>query len=145
MPFTYKDCIKRGLLSPIPPSLDKAKLSIQQAEKWLEEAKRTLDSKAYSACIIAAYLIMFHAARSILFRDGFREKSHACLARYLDKLVETNELEQKWVDALDHLREIRHDDQYSLGFFATPEEAVNSIKSSTDFLERIRTLINASK
>ena len=47
----------------------------------------------FSSSILASYMVMFHAARTILFFDGFREKSHACVARYLEeKYVKTGKL-----------------------------------------------------
>lgn len=42
MAFTYRNCIEQGLLRRIPPSKDKALRSIEKAEKWLQEAKKTL-------------------------------------------------------------------------------------------------------
>lgn len=57
---------------------------------------------------------MFHTARTILWNDGFREKSHACIGRYLETVyVKKKLLEQRWVDLLDYYRNIRHDDSYS--------------------------------
>jgi len=90
---------------------------------------------AFNSSILASYMIMFHAARSILFFDGYREKSHACVARYLEeKYVKTGKLDRKWVELLDHSREIRHYDQYDLSFFSTKEDAENALKSARDFL-----------
>lgn len=90
---------------------------------------------------------MFHAARSILFLDGFREKSHACVARYLEeKYVKTGKLDKRWVDLLDYSREIRHDDQYDLSFYSTLEEAQNALRSAKDFFSSIENLLtNISK
>jgi len=60
---------------------------------------------------------MFHAARAILFIDGFREKSHFAVDRYLeDKYATTGLLEKEWIDILDFYRETRHEDQYSISF-----------------------------
>ena len=93
MAFRYKDCIEKGLLRKIPASSDKAKQSIKKAEKWLEEARKTLNGKAFDSSVLASYMVMFHSARAILFHDGYREKSHACVARYLEeKYVKTGEL-----------------------------------------------------
>lgn len=86
-------------------------------------------------------MAMFHAARSILFFDGYREKSHACIARYLEeKYVKSQKLDIKWVELLDHSREIRHDDQYNLSFFSTEEEAENALQSAKAFLNEIENL-----
>jgi len=90
MVFKYKDCIEKGLLRKVPSSKDKALQSINKAKKWLEEAKKTLAGEAFDSSVLASYMVMFHSARAILFRDGFRERSHACVARYLEeKYVKT--------------------------------------------------------
>ena len=118
MPFNYNDCMREGLLRKIPPSKDKATQSLKKAREWLKEAENSLKGDAFNSSILASYMVMFHAARTILFLDGFREKSHACVARYLEeKYVKTGKLDKKWMELLDHSREIRHDDQYDLSFF----------------------------
>ena len=89
---------------------------------------------------------MFHAARSILFYDGYREKSHACIARYLEeKYVKTGKLDKKWIELLDHNREIRHNDQYNISFFSTKTEATNALKAANDFLIAIENLFKSIK
>jgi len=135
MGFNYNDCIKEGLLRKIPPSKDKALQSFKKAHEWLKEAEGSLVGGALNSAIVASYMVMFHAARSILFFDGFREKSHACVARYLEeKYVKTGKLDKKWIELLDHSREVRHNDQYNLEFFSTKEEAEKALDSAKIFL-----------
>ncbi len=141
MPLNYEDCIEKGLLRKIPPSKDMAFRSLEKAGKWLEEAETIFKSSAFNSSVSAAYLAMFHATRSILFWDGWREKSHACVARYLEQYAKKGKLEQKWIDLLNHIREIRHEEQYDLGFFATKEEAEKAIQSAAGFLSRIKKLV----
>ncbi len=144
MAFKYKDCLEKGLLRKIPDSMDKAERSITKAEKWIEEAQKTLRGKAFDSSVLASYMVMFHSARAILFYDGYREKSHACVARYLEeKYVKTGKLEKKWIELLDHNREIRHVDQYDLSFFSTEEEAKNAFESSSQFLKRMKILLDS--
>lgn len=142
MAFKYKDCLEKRLLRKIPSSKDKGQRSIKKAEKWLEEAKKTFKGKAFDSSVLASYIVMFHSARAILFYDGYRERSHACIARYLEGVhVKSKKLEKKWVELLDHYREIRHADQYDLSFFCTDDEAKNAIESSSQFLDRMRDLL----
>ena len=144
MAFRYRDCIEKGLLRKIPASSDKAKQSIKKAEKWLDEANKTMNSKAFDSSVLASYMVMFHSARAILFHDGYREKSHACVARYLEeKYFKTGKLEKKWIELLDHNREVRHIDQYDLSFFSTDEEAKNAIESSIKFFNRMKSLFSS--
>jgi uncharacterized protein (UPF0332 family) len=60
----------KGLLRRVTPSKEKALLSMKKAERWLDEAEKNLNSDSYDSCLISSYLAMFHAARSILFKDG---------------------------------------------------------------------------
>lgn len=144
MPFTYKDCLAEGLLRRIPPSQDKAMQSIRKAAKWIEEADSTFKANAFNSSVLDSYMAMFHAARAILFFDGFREKSHACVARYIDeKYVKTGKLEKKWVELLDHHREVRHNDQYDLSFSATQDEAKKAFETAEGFLRRMRDLLDS--
>ncbi|MEF9437592.1 MAG: HEPN domain-containing protein [Candidatus Mariimomonas ferrooxydans] len=139
--FSYKDCIAKGLLRKIPASKDKASRSIRKSEKWLEEAEKTFKSGAFGSSVLASYLVMFHSARAILFFDGFREKSHACVARYFEeKYIKTGKLENKWLELLDYHREVRHNDQYSLSFFSTKDEAKVALESASQFLQRMKRL-----
>lgn len=109
MAFRYEDCMEKGLLRKIPPSKDNALRSLRKAEKWLEEAEKAFKSDIFNSSVLASYMAMFHAARAILFLDGFREKSHACVARYLEeKYVKTGKLEQNRVELLDHYRDTLH-------------------------------------
>lgn len=140
--YSYSDCIRENLLRPIPPSKEKAKSSIDAARKWLNEAEKDLKASAFNSCVMSSYLTIFHSARAILFLNGIREKSHYCIGRYLDeKYAKKGLLESKWVDLFDHYREIRHDDQYSTSFFATKEEAEQSVSKAKEFLERINKLL----
>jgi len=138
----YNDCIKKGLLKKTVASRGKARKSLDAASKWLVEAEKNLAAGTLRSSLISAYLAVFHAARSVLFFDGYREKSHTCVARYLEeKCVRRGLLELKWVDMLDHFREIRHADQYSFSFFTTSEEAEDTIAKSSAFVERMKKLI----
>jgi len=143
MAFSYKDCVERGLLRKIPPSESKAVKSVEKAEAWLDEARKTLRGEAFGSSVLASYMTFFHSARAILFFDGFREKSHACIARYLEaKYVKTGKLQKRWVELLDHYREVRHDDQYNLSFFSTKQEAEKASSSAAQFLERMKKLLD---
>lgn len=138
MRFDYDICMKEGLLRKVPPSKDKSVLSFKKAKNWLEEASKALKARAFNSSIISSYLAMFHSARAILFFDGYREKSHACIARYLEeKYTKKKLLEIRWIELLDHYRELRHGDQYNLTFYTTEKEAKEALNSASGFVERM--------
>jgi len=143
MLFDFNECVKRGLIRKTVPSRGKARKSLEASLKWLEESEKNFQSNALRSSLLSAYLAVFHAARSILFFDGYREKSHACIARYLEeKYVRSGLLEPKWVEMLDHFRETRHTDQYSFNFFTSEDESEDTIKKSREFVFRMKKLLD---
>jgi len=89
---------------------------------------------------------MFHAARAILWHDGYREKSHYCVARYLEAVyIKKRFLETEWVDLLDYYRDLRHDDSYSTSFTATEEDCKGAVKTSKKFVKRMKELLSSIK
>jgi uncharacterized protein (UPF0332 family) len=141
--FDYNDCLKKGLIRKIAPSEEKARQSLNTALKWLEETEKNFSSDALRSSLLSAYLAMFHSARSILYHDSYREKSHACVARYLEpNYVGKGHLEQKWEELLDHYREIRHRDQYSFNFFTSIEEPEDTIDKSMAFVTRMQSILD---
>lgn len=143
MLFDFNECMKKGLIRKTVPSKGKARKSLEASLKWLEESEKNFQSNALRSSLLSAYLAVFHAARSILFFDGYREKSHACIARYLEeKYVRSGLLELKWVEMLDHFREIRHTDQYSFNFFTSEDESEDTIKKSREFVSRMKKLLD---
>ncbi|MFQ6087688.1 MAG: HEPN domain-containing protein [Candidatus Methanofastidiosia archaeon] len=141
MKFDYDDCIREGLLRKVVPSRRKTIKSFEKGKNWLEEAKKNLSSKSLDSCVVSSHLAIFHTARAILIRDGFREKSHYCVARYLEeKYVKQEKLEQRWINLLDHYRDLRHSDQYDVGFYATEQEAQSALEFAENFVKRMEKL-----
>ena len=142
MRFDIKRLEELGLLRKIPKSMKKAKESISTAESWLKEAENNLKSKAFRSCILSSYLAMFHSTRACLFVNGFREKSHFAVARFLeDFYVKKGLLEREWIELLDHYRETRHGDQYSTSFITTEDEVNSALNSAKKFVRRIKELL----
>ncbi|MDD3626526.1 MAG: HEPN domain-containing protein [bacterium] len=144
MHYTYKDCVKNGYLRKIPASKLNSGQSLESAKKWLVEAESTFKNGNNNSSVIASYMVMFHAARAVLFNDGWREKNHLCISLYLkEHYVKNGKLEDKWIDLLDYQRKLRHDDQYNLNFFISSEDAEKAIETSKSFLNRIKKLFKA--
>jgi uncharacterized protein (UPF0332 family) len=145
-PFDFNDCVRDGLLRNVPPSAEKAEGSIRVADRWLDESGKNLAAGAFNSSVLSSYLAMFHSARSILFFDGFREKSHYCISRYLEeKYARHRMLEARWVELLDHYRELRHESQYDISFFASRAEAESALKTAKEFTERMKALLKSRR
>ncbi len=139
-PYSLKDCINDGLIRNVPKSLARSENSFKTAAKWLVEAETTVNAGAYNSSMMCSYLVMFHSARAILYRDGYREKSHYCVARYLEERYVIRGLEEVWIDLFDHYRELRHRNQYDVDLASTEKEARDALDAASRFFDRIKQL-----
>lgn len=137
-----ENCFNRRLLRNVEPSNEKSKLSIKQAKEWLNESEKNLENDAYKSAHISTYLALFHSARAILFRDGIREKSHYCIGIYLEKYVNSGDLEEEYVMLFDRMRSARNTDQYSFEVAPSKEEVESGIKSANRFINRMDQLLD---
>lgn len=136
------DCIKKGLIRKMPASKDSAQKSISKAKMWLQDAEGALHAEIYDLCLLAAYESMFHAARALLIKDGYRERSHYCVARYVDEIyVKKKLLGHGIINTIDNYRELRHDAAYSLEFEFYEDDAVSAIRDAKTVLKAIEKLI----
>ncbi len=118
-----KDCFERGLLRRTDPSKELAKKSLKQAMSFLDECKSLLEMEKRRMAVIALYSAFFHAARSLLFKDGVKEKSHFCIARYIEEeYTDRNLLDVKFLNAFETVRDMRHETQYSLDVIEITED-----------------------
>lgn len=138
---SIEDCFERGLLRRVEPSARKGAESLALAASYLAEARATAGIGANRASFAAAYMVWFHAARAVLFRDGVREKSHHCIEVYLEAYVAAERLEEEWVLLFGRLRSRRHENQYSFGPAPADEEVAAAIDRAGRFVERIRMLL----
>ena len=137
-----KECFEKRLLRRERPDLEKSARSTQVAETKLKEAEKALSHKLFDATIILAYTAMFHAARTILFRDGIVEKSHVCLIEYLkEKYVNTGKLSEATVNTFDTLRIDRHETLYGLETKSNEKEAKYSLEKAIEFLTTVKKLM----
>lgn len=136
------NCFRKGLLRKVDPSKRKSERSIEEAEKWLKETNINLESGAFDSAQLSVYLVFFHSARAVLFRDGIREKSHYCLGIYLDLAYNKKGLlEKNWIHLFNRMRSTRHQHQYSFHVKPSREELAENIKSAREFRDRILKLL----
>ena len=144
--MTLDDLIRRDLIRKEAPDIKKAENSLKLAEHNIEIAKKSAGAEAYESAFISAYAAMFHCARALLFRDGYKERSHYALYVYLkDKY--RNKIEMKYINELNNLRTIRHKIIYgdeNLNIREVQESEVESaIKTAEGFLKTVSKLIES--
>jgi len=138
----FNECLEKGLLRRLPASKTKALQSIGKAKELLLEAKADFNDGRFNSTVIVAYMALFHAARSLLFKDGFREKSHECIIRFLEeKYVKTKKIPLDFVELLDKFKAERTHTQYDVTYSPSEEEAEKIINFTGKFIELIEEMV----
>ncbi len=77
-------------------------------EKDLETAEKSLEDGNFKWAIIQAYYAIFHAARALLYKSGYREESHTSLKIAFKALyIETGILSKGTYNALERGMNLR--------------------------------------
>jgi len=134
------ECIRLGLVRKVPPSPLESQEQFKKAESLLSEAKAAFNADAPHAAVLAGYAAALDAARALMFRDGFREKSHACVVRFLEARYE-KEIGTAMIDLMDEYRDKRHKVQYSASYYATRHDAQAVLTFADALLNKIHRLI----
>lgn len=139
--MNLKECIDEGLLVKIKPDNEKAKASLEMAEHKLGLAEKEFGYAIYESSVISAYAAMFHSARALLFRDGYKERSHYAIYVYLSEKY-SNKIERKYLVELDSLRLHRHDLMYGTKKAEIKkDEAGSAISLAREFLNSVKKMI----
>lgn len=139
-----KECLEKGLLKRDKPSLDKAKKSLEIAKLKLEKAKELLKLNILDMAEVNCYSSMFHSSRALLFRDGFKERSHYAIYVYLKERY-SDKLQPKFLNELNVLRLERHEIFYGLEEPELDKESIRKvIILIEEFMENIEKLIVVS-
>ena len=115
---------------------------INAAKKDLQDAQDSLRQRKFKWATIQAYYSIFHSARALLYRRGFREKSHYALLVAIRELY-SDKLEEELVSGFDQSMELRQEADYGLEFSRTG--AAETIESAKKFLKRTEELLAAKK
>jgi len=82
--ITLKECIEQGMIRKIAPSIVQARSQMEKAQVMLEEAEKAAKAGARTLLCLRGMRRCLMGQRALLFKDGYRERSHACVARYLE-------------------------------------------------------------
>ncbi len=137
-----EECFEKGLLKKISPSKELAKKSLEQARFFIAEAEDLLKLNKKQICVISLYNSYFHASRALLFKDGIKERSHYCIARYIEEAYTTKKLVNiQFLNAFENMMSMRHNVQYSTEKVEIDEDLIELINICLEFIETINRLI----
>ena len=136
----FEQCVKERKLIKFKPSQDMIQKELSSAEYDLERAKNSLNEEDFKWTAIQSYYSMFHAAKALVLKKGYREKSHFCLIIALRELyVKENTLNVEMVDNIELCMHLRHEADY--GLIYNQESAETAIKYAGTFLNNALKLL----
>ena len=136
----FERCVKERRLIKIKPSNEMIQKELDSAEYDLERARNSLEEEDFKWASVQSYYSMFHAAKALVLKKGYREKSHFCLIIALRELyVKEEELIAEMVENLELCMSLRHEADYGLTYHQ--ESAETAIKYAEDFLNNALELI----
>ena len=82
----FRNCLNRGKIIRFPQAKRLVNRELNSARSDLEDAKFGLEHSRYKWSTIQGYYSMYHAARALIYSEGYRERSHYCLLIALREL-----------------------------------------------------------
>lgn len=134
------DLEQKNKLKKVLYSDDMRQKEFTVGQRDLETAKKSFDDNNFKWAIIQAYYSIFHAARALLFKAGYREESHTALKLAFKALyIDTGILSQSAYNALERGMNLREIADYKETY--SQSGADNLIKSVTVALEEIKNVL----
>ena len=137
----FDECLKRGKIVRFPAAKKLATKEFNVARGDLEASLQSFRQKNYKWATVQAYYTMFHAARTLLYHKGYREKSHYCLILAMKAFyVSEGILEIRLVESLQMAKALREGADYENTF--DPKSAKALIEQAKEFLEVAENVIS---
>lgn len=130
----FDDCLKRRKIVRFAPAKKLAIKELDVARADLVASRQSLKQKNYKWTTVQAYYTMFHAARTLLYHKGYREKSHYCLILAMKAFyVSEGVLEMRLVESLQAAKAMREGADYENTF--DPKSAKALVEQAEEFLK----------
>lgn len=137
----FQKCLENKKIKPFPKGKTLVSKELEVAKDDWKIAKESLNKKNYKWSTIQSYYSMFHAARALLYNQGYRERSHYCLVVGIRELyVNKNLLSHTLVEALQLGKTLRENADYYAEFSQTG--AKDMLDKAAEFLEKTSEILS---
>lgn len=136
----FEKCLNERKIIRIKPKKEMIDREIQDAKYDLNKAEESLKRGDAKWASIQAYYSMFHSAKALILKKGYRERSHYCLMVALEELYgKTGELDKEHIENFEICMDIRHEADYGMTYDV--ESATMCIEGSHRFLEKSKKIL----
>lgn len=134
-----EECVEKRYLVRTKPDKELIQKEVREADYDLEKAENTFREKDYKWSIVKSYYAMFHIARALLFKLGWREKRHYAVVVVLEDLNLKGKIESKYVNDFKSALYSREEADYH--YVYSEELARKNLEMCKEFLKRIKELL----
>ncbi len=136
----FEKCLKNRRIVRIEPTREMLLKEMGNAEYDLSKADNSLLSDDFKWASVQAYYSMFHSAKALVLKKGYREKSHQCLLVALKELyIKPGDLAKDIAADYEMCMDVRHEADY--GMIYREESATLSIKAARRLFETATKII----
>jgi len=134
MSSKFDEMLGKDKLQKIDADKDMIAKELEGSEYDLEKAKETFENEDYKWATIQAYYSIFHSVRALIYKKGYREKSHfALLIAFRELYVNEKLIDRKFSGYFDDAMGLRESADYDLTF--SKESAEEIIRMAEEFIE----------
>lgn len=136
----FEICLQKRRIIHSPDAKNLVDKELAESLVDLEEAQDRIEHGRYKYCTTTAYYAMFHAARALLYSQGYRERSHWCVLAAMEDLYgKTVLLEMRLVRALGKAMSLREDADYAAEY--SQEGAELTLKNAKEFIQKAQEIL----
>lgn len=135
-----KELLEKRLLMKASANSQEIEASLKIAKNFLEKANGNLKIEYYDIALSLAYQSMFHSARTLLFKNSFKERSHWATIMALKELYSQNNELLSLLEMLDSYRITRHAVQYN-GIGCSKEDAIEAINDAKKLFVLVQSIL----
>lgn len=112
MTSDFKECLDKGLIRKSAEVQNLAVRELDLADMDLKAAKQSLKARDAKWATVQAYYSMFHSGRALIYKQGYRERSHKCLLVAVREIYQGKGLSPDLIDAMQEARFLRENADY---------------------------------
>lgn len=140
MKISLKDCFKTKKIRKFPGVEKLTRIEIKAAEEDITEAKNRFKAGKFKYATVSGYYSLFHSARALLYRVGYREKSHYCLREAIKEFyVREKILDSGFLKHFDEAMGLRQSADYESVF--SKDGARLALKGAEKFLSAAKEIL----
>lgn len=142
MGHDFEKCLEKRKLIKFDADEQIIRNEMENAHSDLKESKEEFSRGGYKWATVKGYYSMFHAAKALLFRLGYRERGHYCLLVALRELG-ISLIGARNIDNFEAAMTLRHDANYESKF--TEIGAEDTIENAEAFIIEVEKAMNKLK